>query len=124
MKPEKKLLIHELLGGEDGEVRRQSTLTAGARLLRRRRWQRRALPSLATLALIAVAGYPVHQLIAPRPRAAVQVASQPSSAIHFLTDDELLALSPNTPVALATVGDRKILIFPRAGDEEKFVGHF
>jgi hypothetical protein len=39
-----------------------------------------------------------------------------------LTDDELLALFPNTPVGLATLPDgKKLLIFPRPGDEKRFV---
>jgi hypothetical protein len=53
-------------------------------------------------------------------QAVSQVVStqQPQS----LTDDELLALFPNTPVGLATLADgKKRLIFPRSGDEQKFV---
>jgi hypothetical protein len=46
-------------------------------------------------------------------------ASPPS-----LTDDELLALFPNTPVGLATLPNgKKRLIFPHPGDEQKYVIH-
>jgi len=39
-----------------------------------------------------------------------------------LTDDELLALFPNTPGRLATLPDgKKLLLFPRPGDEKRFV---
>jgi len=45
-----------------------------------------------------------------------------STQPHSLTDDELLALFPNTPVGLATLPDgKKLLIFPRPGDEKRFV---
>jgi len=39
-----------------------------------------------------------------------------------MTDDELLALFPDTPVGLIQTADsRKRLIFPQPGDEEKFI---
>ena len=45
-----------------------------------------------------------------------------STQPHSLTDDELLALFPNTPVGLATLPDgKKLLLFPRLGDEKRFV---
>jgi hypothetical protein len=45
-----------------------------------------------------------------------------STQPHSLTDDELLALFPDTPVGLATLPDgKKLLIFPRPGDEKRFV---
>ena len=128
MKPEKQLLIDELLSGPEPEARRQSTLSAGARLLQRRRWKRRAFESFSLIALFAAAGYSAHLLLTPGPRMAASLAPSmtppPSTDARYLTDDELLALFPKTPVAIATVGSRKILIFPRPGDEEKFVGHF
>ena len=40
------------------------------------------------------------------------------------TNDQLLALFPDTPVGLAKLPNgKKLLIFPRAGDEQKFVTH-
>jgi hypothetical protein len=41
-----------------------------------------------------------------------------------LSDEELLALFPDTPVGLATMADgKKRLVFPRPEDEAKFVSH-
>ena len=48
----------------------------------------------------------------------------PPAEPPFLTDEQLLALFPNTPVALATLPNgRKKLIFPHPGDEQKYVTH-
>jgi hypothetical protein len=44
--------------------------------------------------------------------------------VNYLSDDQLLALFPNIPVGVATVGGKKVLIFPRPGDNERFVGRF
>ncbi len=39
-----------------------------------------------------------------------------------LTDQELLALFPDTPIALATLENgKKRLIFPRAADEKRLI---
>jgi hypothetical protein len=57
----------------------------------------------------------------------VQASSPPAKSVastqsHSLTDDKLLALFPNTPAGLATLPDgKKLLIFPRPGDEKRFV---
>lgn len=123
MKPEKKHLIDDLL--DDGrDAHRETTLLAGGRILRRRRRRRAALQTFAVIALLGVAAVALQRTFAFRQhrhdRAVVPVppATQPRS----LTDDELLALFPNTPVALATLPDgKKRLIFPRPGDEQRFV---
>jgi hypothetical protein len=120
MKPEKRHLIHDLLE-EQGNARRQATLLAGGRILRRRRWRRLALRSFAAVALIAVAALSLQRL-APT-RTPILTAGPPTPApAQSLTDAELLALFPNTPVGLVTLeGGRKQLIFPRPGDEERFI---
>jgi hypothetical protein len=42
--------------------------------------------------------------------------------VQYLTDDQLLAYFPNTPIGLIkTANGRKSLIFPHPGDEEKFI---
>lgn len=41
--------------------------------------------------------------------------------VEFITDDQLLALFPGTPVGLGTAGGKTRLLFPRAGDEARFV---
>jgi hypothetical protein len=124
MKPDKQSLILELFGGADGDPRRPAALAAGARALRWRRWKRRAVQTLAAVALLGVAAYSVHVRIASPPRLAVSVAPPSSPRLPYLTDDQLLAEFAKTPVGLATVGDHKVLIFPRPGDAEKYVGHF
>ena len=124
MKPEKKELIHELL---DGESRREITLLAGAQILRRRRYWRATSQAFALIALATVAGLLVEQKIqrqAPSQISRTETKPVASIKVQSLTDDELLALFPNTPVGLVTLPDgKKLLIFPRPGDEAKFVSH-
>lgn len=58
-------------------------------------------------------------------RRLVAAKLSPPVRSQSLTDDELLALFPNTPVGLATLPDgRKRLIFPRPGDEKRFITRF
>ena len=120
MKPEKRFLLDDVLV----DARRESTLRAGGRILRRRRWKRAAARSFAVLAVAVLAAVAIYQ------RRPVVVVAQPDPAksgpplvrVEYLTDDELLALFPDTPVGLITTSDgRKRLIFPRPGDEEKFI---
>lgn len=66
-------------------------------------------------------------MLTPQP-AAVSIAVAPpvtekkQPAPQSLTDTELLALFPDTPVVLATLNNgQKKLIFPRPGDEARFV---
>lgn len=123
MKPEKQQLIQDLL---DDESRRETTLLAGGRILRRRRHWRAATRGLA-LALVATAA--VLSLEQKKSRQSSVQTSLPatkptvSAQPHSLTDDELLAIFPtNTPVGLATFADgKRRLIFPRPGDEKRFV---
>jgi hypothetical protein len=129
MKPEKRHLLDDLLNDDDAETRRQTTLQAGRQVLHRRRLFR--LTSRlglvgAVVAVILVASLreftavrrptvpPV--VVAPlddTPRTMVQV--------EFITDDQLLALFPGTPVGLGTAGGKTKLLFPRAGDEARFI---
>ena len=119
MKPEKQNLIRDLL---EQNSTRDATLLAGAQILRRRRHWQAARQITAVLALAAVAaGLALKKEASPRPRPSA-VAPPPVSQVHELTDDELLALFPNTPVALASLLDgKKRLLFPRPGDEQRFV---
>ena len=123
MKPEKRLLIHDLLITDDLDARREATLLAGGRLLRRRRMRRAAAQSLVVVAMIAIVTASLLRTNPPRPPT-VAKTSAPSPPVRDLSDDELLALFPNTPVGLATVDGRKVLVFPRPGDQERFVGKF
>ena len=120
MKPEKRHLIHDLLD-EARDARREATLLAGGRILRRRRWQRVALRSFAAVTLLALATLSLQRMIAPR-HGVLTAVPPPAPFVQSLTDAELLALFPNTPVGLVTLeSGRKQLIFPRPGDEERFI---
>jgi hypothetical protein len=122
MKPEKHQLISDLLNDTLEENRRAATLLAGGRLLRHKRWRRAVTQSFAVAAVATLAAISLHRA-APHPH--TFSATRPSKpAVDYLTDDQLLALFPNTPVGLATIGDKKVLIFPRLGDQERFVGRF
>jgi hypothetical protein len=124
MKPEKRLLLHDLLEDDDTGLRRQAILLAGARVLRRRRWRRQGIQALAAVAFISVMVFSARNLFVPsRPSMAAPSAVFPSKT-PYLTDDQLLALFPNTPVGLATVDGRKVLIFPRRSDQARYVGRW
>jgi hypothetical protein len=123
MKPEKRNLMHDLLDeGRDG--RREATLLAGGRILRRRRWQRLAVRNVAIVGILVMTALALQRMLAPAPPVLTALPS-PRVQSGSLTDDELLALFPNTPVGLATLDDgKKRLIFPRPGDEERFITRF
>jgi hypothetical protein len=123
MKPEKIHLIHDLLDDQEWKTQREATLVAGGRLLRRRRWKRLVTRMVIVAGIGIIAAIAIRTMTVPQPPTVV-AKSEPTPKMHYLTDDELLALFPNTPVGLATVGGKKVLIFPRPGDEERFVGHF
>ena len=122
MKPEKQQLIHDLLAGEN---RRETTLLAGEKILRRRRHWRVAWRTFALIMLTAATVLLVEQS-RQRPTLA-QIAppetkSSPPLQAQSLTDEQLLSLFPNTPVGLATLPNgKKLLIFPRPGDAAKFI---
>jgi len=104
--------------------RRNATLLAGGRILWRRRWQRRAWRSLAGLATLAVAALLIQKMTEPRLRPLTALAL-PHAQTGGLTDDELLAMFPNTPVGLITLENgKKWLIFPRAADEQRFMARY
>jgi hypothetical protein len=120
MKPEKQRLLHDLLDEQRG-ARRETTLLAGGRILRRRRWRRSAFRSFAVVVFLALGAFSLQRMIAPRSPILTAVPVPPD-AVQGLTDAELLALFPDTPVGLVTLENgRKRLIFPRPGDEERFV---
>ena len=123
MKPEKQNLIRDLLNEDSG---RETMLLAGGQILRRRRQWRTVKRGVCGLAVVALAVILVLKKETPQP-AALQVAgvapkAAPVAKAQALTDDELLGLFPDTPVALASLPDgKKRLIFPRPGDEQKFI---
>jgi hypothetical protein len=120
MKPEKRHLLEDLLD-EEQAARREAAFVAGGRILRRKRWRRVALRSFAVAAILGAAVFSIHRTPSPRALVIALVPAVPDQP-KALTDEELLALFPNTPVALASLENgTKRLIFPRAGDEAKFV---
>jgi hypothetical protein len=122
MKPEKQQLIHDLL---DDESRREITLLAGTKILRRRRHWRVAWRTFAVMALAAATVLFVKQNRQQRTLAQISPPkAKPAAPLQAqsLTDEQLLALFPNTPVGLATLPNgKKLLIFPRPGDAAKFI---
>lgn len=123
MKPEKQQLIQDLLGDES---RHEATLLAGARILRRRRHWRVVTRGLALAVVVTATILSLEQMKSRPP--SIQTSSPvstPAASVQprSLTDEELLAIFPtNTPVGLATLADgKKRLIFPRPGDEQRFV---
>ncbi|HEY2081463.1 MAG TPA: hypothetical protein VGI88_01670 [Verrucomicrobiae bacterium] len=123
MKPENENLIRDLL---EDDSRRENILHAGTRILRRRR-QWRAVRGGATVLgiILAVTVLWLRRETSralPAQLANAAPKSSTVSQVQALTDDELLALFPNTPVGLASLPDgKKRLIFPRPGDEAKFI---
>ena len=121
MKPEKRHLLQDLLD-EQRAACREATLQAGGRILRRKRWRRRAVLCCGVMALLAIAAFSIERLASSRAPGLTAVP-QPASSPQSLTDDELLALFPDTPVGLVTLENgKKRLVFPRPGDQERFVG--
>lgn len=116
MKPESPDLLRDVL---DAGQQREAILFAGGKILRRKRHIRFATRSLAVAAVVAlviIGGQHRHT-----PRTVPVTASASVSEVKYITDDELLALFPGTPVGLGTVKGKKVLIFPRPGDEARFV---
>lgn len=127
MRPEKQHLLRDLLGEANADPHREATLLAGRRILRHRRHRRMAIRTCAFVLLAALIFTEMVTLSRHPKRTTIVLAKSPpppsaaETKVHFLTDDELLDLFPNTPVVLATVNHKKRLFFPRAGDEEKFM---
>jgi len=123
MKAEKEQLIDDLL---DAQCRREATLRAAAQILRRRRHWRATRQTLAAVALAAVAAVFIRQNDHPKKTAPVPVAENKPAPVQagVLTDEQLLALFPHTPVGLARLSNgKKVLIFPRPADEARYFVH-
>jgi hypothetical protein len=123
MKPEKRHLVETLLDQEE-VARRAATLLGAGRILHRRRWRRAAWRSVAGISILALAALSIQKMTHAPPRPLTTVAL-PHVRPASLTDDELLAMFPKTPVGLVTLENgKKRLIFPRPGDEQRFVARY
>lgn len=123
MRPDKQLLIRDLLEGSGDESTRHNALLAGRRVLRRKRYTRVAGRSLAVLASITL----VFLTLRPKPNRVPAIVTEIPAAptpVQSLTDEQLLAMFPDVPVGLATIGDKKVLIFPRPEDQARYIGRF
>jgi hypothetical protein len=130
MKPEHHRLLHDLLEGNDAASQRDAILSAGHRVLRRKRHGRYVTRTLAVVACAGLLAFAISRVTSPHPPAtavspklAANPPTPPSSHVQRLTDDELLALFPGTPVGLVQVDGKKRLIFPRPEDEARFIVH-
>jgi len=113
----------------EGDRHRATILAGGAKILRHRRYWRAAKHVSGVFLIVFGAFWLAHtgkkqattvrqakQMTAPRDLEKSQVAT--------LSDDQLLAQFPNTPVALISLPNgKKQLIFLRPEDEAKFVAH-
>lgn len=123
MKPEKRNLIETLMDEEEA-ARREAILLCGGRILRRRHWRRVAWRSFAGIGILALVSLSILKTTELRPRALTAVAV-PQERMASLTDAELLAMFPDTPVGLITLENgKKRLIFPRPGDEDRFMARY
>jgi hypothetical protein len=130
MKPEHHQLLRDLLAGHDAVAQRDAILNAGHRVLRRKRHVRYLARTLAAAAFAGLAVLAISRITTPHSptsKADTKLASaQPPRVVAHvqeITDDELLALFPGTPVGLAKVNGKQRLIFPRPGDEARFIVH-
>jgi hypothetical protein len=122
MNSEKDRLLNDLL--KDGEAaRREATLLAGGQRMRHRRWKHAAARTLIVILVITVPMIALYRRAAPPPRR-FSAAPALRPPVRYLTDEQLLSLFTNTPVGLAKIGNRTVLIFPHPGDKERFVGKF
>ena len=125
MKPEHNLLDDTIMPAGH----RDAILSAGSRVLRRRR-QKQIAGQFLAIAIFAVAAIffldkrPTVTTTAPIV-AATAVHSQPGAhGVNTLSDDQLLALFPKTPVGIAKLSNgQKVLIFTRPGDAKRFITH-
>jgi hypothetical protein len=120
MKPDKTNLLHDLLDS-DGQARREATLVAGSRILRNRRIRSASMRMFAVAVLLGITTVTI-QRISKTPAHVTKTAPNSPPQVESLTDDELLALFPDTAVGLVTLDNgKKMLIFPRREDEKRFV---
>ena len=106
---EKDDLLKDLLSGDELAEFRQASLERGLKALAARRTRRQILRACAgcslLLALVAVLspwlpGHSRRNSVASAPSDAAAPAPSHTCEIKFISDDELMALFPNRPIAL------------------------
>jgi hypothetical protein len=119
---EKQKLIQEMLD-EQSPSRREATLLVGRQILRQRRVRRVALRGTLVMAsILFIAMLLLRNTSQPRTPVSVIQSPVAEPALKGLSDAELLALFPDTAVGIITLEDgTKRLIFPRPGDEARYV---
>ena len=121
MKPDRQRLLRDVLADES---RNEMTLASANKILRHRRHWRAASRILAVLLLASATALFVVQDRQRQSLAKISPSAKSAAPrqVQSLTDEQLLSLFPDTPVALATLPNgKKLLIFPRPGDDAKFV---
>jgi len=114
-------LLREILTGDESSDFRRTSLDHGLKSLRRqRRWRIVRAGTLASLTLLLAWGLllhrpakaPVRQIVSSPPRpSAVPAPPTRVAEVKFITDDELLALFPDRPVALIGKPGHQQLVF-------------
>jgi hypothetical protein len=120
MRADREHLVDDLLTDSDTAM-----LAAGHGILRRRRIVRRLRAGGLALAAAAMSGWLLLPRLPPTPEVALTPRAAPEHTRRApirLTDDQLLALFPGKPVALALVNGEKQLLFARPEDERLHVG--
>lgn len=125
MNPGKHNLLRDLQD-DAAEALRESTLMAGVRILRRKRMRRAVVQWAGVSAVVALGGFLAESTLEQRetPMTARVVVAATTTAVaagttgvvsatkvHYLSDDELLAMFPGTAVGLIKAGDKERLIF-------------
>jgi peptidoglycan/LPS O-acetylase OafA/YrhL len=120
--PEHERLLNEIVTGEELADFREASLQhalAAVRRRRRRQWFAR-LGALAVVPLLAALGIlvsrspkpPLREMAASNASPVAVTAAQPRTApVKFISDDELLALFPDRPVALIGKPGQQQLVF-------------
>src|SRR5438552_13782341 len=105
MRSDRQRLLHDVMHDDPSE--REAVRRAAEFILRRRRQRRHGRLTLSLLGLALGTSLAIQNLatrLQPPPEA---LSTAPPREAGALTDDELLALFPDTPVALATMADGK-----------------
>jgi hypothetical protein len=124
MKPDRHPLLRDLLDDAATPARSAAALThtlAAVRARRRRKVAARWAGALVVLLLAGLAirpgvpgkepgGAAIQSLVITDDNAAL-LSPAPAKAVHFLTDEELLARFPDRPVALIGSGPKQQLVF-------------